>query len=156
MIASAATIETLERMVLKMAINFDKALGIHDQALQVRQQRNEVLATNIANADTPGYKAQDIDFKAVLSQSAAAGNQSQLAMRTTSSGHIQAASGVSAETLPTDLKYRVPSQPSEDGNTVDMNIEQAEFADNAMRYQATLSFLGSRFSGLKSILQGGR
>ena len=93
-----------------MSINFDKALGIHEQALQVRDKRNEVLATNIANADTPGYKAQDIDFKAVLSQSAASGNSMQL----------------------------------------------AEFADNAMRYQATLSFLSSRFSGMKSVLQGGR
>jgi flagellar basal-body rod protein FlgB len=142
-------------LVKKMAINFDKALGIHEQALQVRQKRNEVLATNIANADTPGYKAQDIDFKAVLSQSAAGGNQLQLAMRTTNSGHIQAASA-GADTLPMDLKYRVPTQPSEDGNTVDTNMEQAEFADNAMRYQATLSFLSSRFSGMKSVLQGGR
>lgn len=139
-----------------MSINFDKALGIHEQALQVRHKRNEVLATNIANADTPGYKAQDIDFKAVLSQSAAGISQGQLTMRTTNSGHMQATAGVSAETLPMDLKYRVPTQPSEDGNTVDTHLEQAEFADNAMRYQATLSFLGSRFSGMKSILQGGR
>lgn len=139
-----------------MSINFDKALGIHEQALQVRHKRNEVLATNIANADTPGYKAQDIDFKAVLSQSAAATQSTQLAMRTTNSGHMQVATNVSADALPMDLKYRVPTQPSEDGNTVDTHLEQAEFADNAMRYQATLSFLGSRFSGMKSILQGGR
>ncbi|WP_339676787.1 flagellar basal body rod protein FlgB [uncultured Zhongshania sp.] len=138
-----------------MSINFDKALGIHEQALQVRDKRNEVLATNIANADTPGYKAQDIDFKAVLSQSAASGNSMQLAMRTTNSGHIQGM-GAATDGLPMDLQYRVPTQPSQDGNTVDTHLEQAEFADNAMRYQATLSFLSSRFSGMKSVLQGGR
>lgn len=153
---SAVAIKTLERIGLKMSINFDKALGIHEQALQVRHKRNEVLATNIANADTPGYKAQDIDFKAVLSQSAAAGQTSQLAMHTTNSAHIGAAQDARSDDLPMDLKYRVPTQPSEDGNTVDTHKEQAEFADNAMRYQATLQFLGSRFSGMKSVLQGGR
>lgn len=136
-----------------MSINFDKALGIHEQALKVRQQRHDVLATNIANADTPGYKAQDIDFKAVLSESAAS-SQSQLALKTTNSGHMQVGQA-NADGLPIDLKYRVPTQPSVDGNTVDTHLEQAEFADNSVRYQATLQFLGSRFSGMKSVLQGG-
>jgi flagellar basal-body rod protein FlgB len=136
-----------------MAINFDKALGIHEQALQLRQKRNEVLAANIANADTPGYKAQDLDFRALLSQSVGNGDQPQLALKVTNAGH-QRIGG--ADALSASLKYRMPYQPSSDGNTVETHVEQAEFADNAMRYQATLQFLGSRLSGMKSIIQGGR
>ena len=138
-----------------MAINFDKALGIHEQALYARQRRNEVLAANIANADTPGYKAQDIDFRTALSNSAAVGDQPMLALKVTSAGHQRHADG-GADALSASLKYRQPYQPSLDGNTVETHIEQAEFADNSMRYQATLQFLGNRLSGLKSVLQGGR
>ncbi len=138
-----------------MAINFDKALGIHEQALFLRQKRNEVLAANIANADTPGYKAQDIDFRTALSNSAAAGDQPMLSLKVTNAGHQRHADGA-ADALSASLKFRQPYQPSLDGNTVETHIEQAEFADNAMRYQATLQFLGNRLSGLKSILQGGR
>ncbi|MFT5888467.1 MAG: flagellar basal-body rod protein FlgB [Zhongshania sp.] len=138
-----------------MAINFDKALGIHEQALQLRQKRNEVLAANIANADTPGYKAQDLDFRALLSQSVGSGDQPQLALKVTNAGHQRIGNG-GADALSASLKYRMPYQPSSDGNTVETHVEQAEFADNAMRYQATLQFLGSRLSGMKSIIQGGR
>jgi flagellar basal-body rod protein FlgB len=97
-----------------MAINFEKALGIHEQALRVRGQRAQVLANNLANADTPGFKARDIDFKGILQ------GQSQLSvgstsMKTTSSGHI------AGQTLSSDnnMMYRTPTQPSIDGNTVE-------------------------------------
>jgi flagellar basal-body rod protein FlgB len=140
-----------------MAINFDKALGIHEQALYVRERRNEVLASNIANAETPGYKARDIDFRAVLGQ-AAATQPSQLSVQQTHAGHQQLGpvGGLNPSMADEQLMYRIPKQSSLDGNTVEAHVEQAEFADNALRYQSTLQFLGSRFSSLKSILQGGR
>lgn len=135
-----------------MAINFDKALGVHQQALLLRQQRTEVLAANIANADTPGYKARDIDFSQALGQ--AQNRAQQLDLQRSHSAHI----GTAAEptSLRAPLLYRQPQQPSVDGNTVESHVEQAAFADNAMRYQATMSFLSSRFSGLKSVLSGGQ
>lgn len=134
-----------------MPITFDSALGIHDKALLVRSQRAELLASNLANSDTPGYKARDIDFKSVLENAQAAksqigGNNLQL----THNKHIQISSAaVGAETL-----YRVPNQPSLDGNTVDAQLEKAAFADNAMRYQASLTFLDGKFKGLIAALKG--
>ena len=133
-----------------MAINFDKALGIHQQALMLRQQRTELLAANIANADTPGYKARDIDFKQALGSV----QGQQLSMSRSNVAHMDGPVPLSDNRAP--VLYRMPQQPSLDGNTVETHVEQAEFADNSMRYQATMSFLSSRFSGLKSILQGGQ
>ncbi|WP_372876859.1 flagellar basal body rod protein FlgB [Spongiibacter marinus] len=134
-----------------MAINFDKALGIHQQALLLRQQRTELLAANIANADTPGYKARDIDFKQALGQVA---QGQQLSLSRSNAAHITEAVAPAAGQAP--VMYRMPQQPSVDGNTVESHVEQAAFADNSMRYQATMSFLSSKFSGIKSILQGGQ
>lgn len=134
-----------------MAINFDKALGIHQQALLLRQQRTELLAANIANADTPGYKARDIDFKQALGQAA---QGQQLSLSRSNAAHITEAVARAAGQAP--VMYRMPQQPSVDGNTVESHVEQAAFADNSMRYQATMSFLSSKFSGIKSILQGGQ
>lgn len=130
-----------------MPISFDSALGIHDQALAIRSRRAELLASNIANVDTPGYKARDIDFKSVLAD---ANTQTQHGNRlnVTQAGHIQTASG-NAETL-----YRVPNQSSLDGNTVDAQLEKAAFAENALRYQASLNFLDSKFKGLMLALKG--
>lgn len=134
-----------------MAINFDKALGIHQQALLLRQQRTGLLAANIANADTPGYKARDIDFKQALGQAA---QGQQLSLSRSNAAHITEAVAPAAGQAP--VMYRMPQQPSVDGNTVESHVEQAAFADNSMRYQATMSFLSSKFSGIKSILQGGQ
>ncbi|MBD2858411.1 flagellar basal body rod protein FlgB [Spongiibacter sp. KMU-158] len=136
-----------------MAINFDKALGVHQSALFVRQQRSELLATNIANADTPGYKAQDIDFRAALSQANV--QQGGLGLDRTSANHIDIQAGADRP-FAAQVQYRIPTQPSLDGNTVESHVEEAAFADNAMRYQATLQFLGGRFSSLKNVIQGGR
>jgi flagellar basal-body rod protein FlgB len=133
-----------------MAINFDKALGIHEKALFLREQRNELLAANIANADTPGYQARDIDFRAALSE---AGTQNQLAMTATQGGHF---GDSSAEPYSADIKYRIPFQRSLDGNTVETHVEQLKYADNSMRYQTTLTFLSNRFASMKNIIQGGR
>ena len=132
-----------------MPISFDSALGIHDKALVVRSQRAELLASNIANSDTPGYKAKDIDFKAAL-ESAQQGQQSANGLKATHSNHIQPASTSAAvETL-----YRVPNQASLDGNTVDSQMEKSAFAENAMRYEASLTFLNGKFRGLLTALKG--
>jgi len=130
-----------------MPINFDSALGVHARALMVRSRRNELLASNIANADTPGYKARDIDFRAILDS---AGNPAGL--RTTHQNHLSLSgeSGIAGA----ELLYRVPNQPSLDGNTVDPDLEKAAFAENALRYNASLTFLDRKFKGLIMALKG--
>lgn len=131
-----------------MAISFDKALGIHEQALQARIKRAEVLANNLANADTPGYKARDVDFQAMMQQ--AKDSMSGLALDRTNDAHIGGGSGDGAG----ELKYRVPYQPSVDGNTVDAQQEQARYMRNAMDFQASFQFLNSKFAGLTKALRG--
>jgi flagellar basal-body rod protein FlgB len=132
-----------------MAINFSNALGIHEQALVLRNQRTALLANNIANASTPGYKARDLDFQALLSQ---AGNRSQrhVDMRTTHQRHL---GGVTISTQAEAL-YRIPNQASLDGNTVDEQIENAAFARNALEHQASFQFLNGKFTGLMKALKG--
>ncbi|HHJ35253.1 MAG TPA: flagellar basal body rod protein FlgB [Gammaproteobacteria bacterium] len=130
-----------------MPISFDSALGIHQQALALRAQRTELLASNIANADTPGYKARDIDFRSTLNNLE---QQSTATLKTTNSRHIRnntAMTGV--ETL-----YRVPNQSSLDGNTVDEQLEKSAFSENAIRYQASLTFLEGKFRGMMAALKG--
>jgi flagellar basal-body rod protein FlgB len=132
-----------------MPVKLDTYLGVHATALTLRSQRTELLAANLANADTPGYRARDIDFKAALA--AAGGSRGDLHLATTRAAHMGGASG--AESSP-ELKYRVPLAPSLDGNTVDAQLEQAAFAQNTVRYQATLSFLSSKFRGLMTAITG--
>jgi flagellar basal-body rod protein FlgB len=136
-----------------MPSSIDNYLGVHAAALKLRSQRTEVLAANLANADTPGYRARDIDFKNAL---AAASGQSNLSggvhLATTSAGHI---GGATADGTPApELKYRVPLAPALDGNTVDGQLEQAAFAENTVRYQATLSFISSKFRALMTAITG--
>ena len=120
--------------------------GIHTQALALWQRRAEVLSTNLANADTPGYQARDIDFRSALG----AADNGTLPMTATSEGHIggTAASGADA------LKYRVPTQPSLDGNTVDAETEQASFAENSVRYQASLTFINAQIRMMRTAITG--
>ena len=129
-----------------MAITFESALGIHGKAVAARSQRAELLATNIANADTPGYKARDLDFKALLGAQGG-----DLALRETRAEHLGA-----ANTMPggASLRYRVPLSPSVDGNTVDGHLESMAYLDNAMRYQASLQFLTGKISGIRLALRG--
>jgi flagellar basal-body rod protein FlgB len=132
-----------------MSINFDSALGIHDEALTIRAQRGEVLASNIANADTPNYKARDIDFKNALAQ-ATAGQSSPEGLKTTHSNHISGtAPSAGSETL-----YRIPLQPSLDGNTVDTQLEKTAYAENSLQYQTTLNILSRKFGGLLGAIRG--
>lgn len=131
-----------------MALTFDKALGIHQHALEARVKRAEVLANNMANADTPGYKARDMDFQAMMQQ--ARNDMSGFGMDQTHPGHMDASGNAGNG----DLLYRVPSQPSVDGNTVDAQAEQTRFMRNAMDYQASFQFLNSKFTGLTKALKG--
>lgn len=128
------------------------SLNFHQEVLNLRAERQKVLAGNIANADTPNYKARDFDFSSELSRAMENGRASRegLGLATTSSRHIPAqASG----SMGRDLLYRVPDQPSLDGNTVDMDRERAQFADNAVRYQAGLTILNRKIQGLKTAMQ---
>lgn len=133
-----------------MKISFENALGVHADALALRSRRLEILASNLVNADTPGYKARDIDFRTALTEASSATNAGQL--KTTRAGHIDLGSGIA--NLNFDVQYRVPTQPTRDGNTVEAEVEQAEFARNATQYQASLQFLGGRFQGLRKAITG--
>jgi flagellar basal-body rod protein FlgB len=134
-------------MVLESTMNFDDVFGIHEQALLLRSQRAEVLAANLANADTPGYKARDFDFKSMLASEMKPSSR----MRTTDSRHIQPDQGAVAAS---QLLYRTPMQPSLDGNTVDTEQEHTAFSANAIEYQATLSFINNSISGIRKALRG--
>jgi len=125
----------------------DKALGVSPLALALRAQRTEILSANIANADTPGYKAKDIDFAAAMRS--ATGQRE--AMVRTHERHMNSSGSTAAAPEP---MYRIPSQTSLDGNTVESQREHAEFMDNAIRYQASLNFLDSRIRGLRLAIRG--
>ena len=130
-----------------MKIGIDNALGMAPAALSLRAQRTALLANNIANADTPNYKAQDINFHAVLKQVQA---PPRFAMKGTQDDHIQA----QGQHATPDLQYRVPLMPSLDGNTVDEQIEQGEFAKNSLAYLATLRILNGRLGGMRTAIKG--
>ncbi len=134
-----------------MPLNLDTYLGVHQDALKVYSRRTAVLANNLANADTPNFKAQDLDFKKLLSNGSP-GAVPATGMATTQARHISTASVLPGHTGP--LKYRVPLAPSLDGNTVDPQLEQAAFADNTVRYQAALAFLSDKFKGLMTAITG--
>ena len=134
-----------------MAINFDNALGIHQQALALREKRSEVLASNLVNADTPGYKARDLDFQSVLKQTLNQPLQtSGQHLERTQVGHL----APPQQLLGAQLMYRNPTQVSLDGNTVESHIEQAKYAENAVQYQASLRFISNKFAGLMMALRG--
>jgi flagellar basal-body rod protein FlgB len=124
---------------LHMAIDFDKALGMHTDALQLRAERTKVLASNLANESTPGYQARDIDFAASLD--AALAEQS-------------GGAGLSLSTGSADLMYRVPNHHSQDGNTVELGVEQAAFSQNVSEFQTSLTFINMKLRGLKQAIEG--
>jgi flagellar basal-body rod protein FlgB len=132
-----------------MSISFEKALGIHETALNFRSSRASVLANNLANVDTPNYKAKDLDFKQALSQKMNPGPGFSLA--TTQNRHIDADGFTTNDG---DVLYRTPQQPSIDGNTVEDQIEHAEYMKNALAFQASFQFLNSKFTGLRSAIRG--
>ncbi|WP_319381905.1 flagellar basal body rod protein FlgB [Thiomicrorhabdus sp.] len=130
----------------------DSIFGIHEQALLIRNQRAQVLANNIANADTPNYKARDIDFRAALSEATSSGaSENDLPLAKTDAGHLQSDGGLTTSQF---LKYRQPLQPSLDGNTVEGHVEKAKFMENAIQQQATLEFLNGKITGIRNALKG--
>lgn len=131
-----------------MSIGLDKAFSVYEQALKLRGERHELLASNIANADTPDYKARDMDFSAAMQQATQPPKQH---LRATDEQHLQPLSDISASD-PKSL-YRQPHGASLDGNTVEMHVEQAKFAENAVNYQAVLEFFNSRISKLSGALK---
>ena len=131
-----------------MAINFDKAFGIHQHTMVARSKRAEVLAGNIANADTPNYKAKDIDFQQVMKN--ARNKQSTQTMSLTHEKHFKIPSVGHDDTL-----FVRPDQPDTgDGNSVNLQEERNKFLENSMEYQASVKFLGGRIQGLKKALSG--
>lgn len=132
-----------------MAISFSKALGIRETSLALRTQRAEVLASNLANVDTPNYKARDIDFKSALSNQISQQSQSS-ALRTSNSRHISTMNNTGGA----EMLYRTPSQPSLDGNTVDEQAELSRFAKNTLDFQASFQFLNGSFKGLSKAIKG--
>ena len=139
-----------------MSISFDKALGVFPRAMELGVKRAEVLSNNIANADTPDFKARDFDFKAALKQAEGQSAPNSVPLAQTEPGHmgINGQSGNASSGMPA-LLYRNPSQPSLDGNTVDEQTEMSDYAQNAMQFQASFQFLNGRFKGLKLAITGG-
>lgn len=129
-----------------MAINFEKALGIQPQALALREKRSEVLASNLANADTPNYKARDLDFRSILKQSL----PENIPLERSRAGHIAPSDAL----LGAQMLFRNPNQASLDGNTVEAHVEQAKYTENAVQYQASLRFLNGKISGLMTAIKG--
>lgn len=140
---------SIAERVNTVAINFDKALGIHQQALSLRSERAAVLANNLANADTPGFKAKDLDFKSIL-QGEAFQMSSSVSMKHTHSGHIQG----SAQFGSHEQLFRTPQQPSIDGNTVEEQVEHSEYMKNALAFQTSFTFLNKKFTGLMTAIKG--
>jgi flagellar basal-body rod protein FlgB len=121
-----------------MSIDFKQALGTHANALALRAERTKILASNIANESTPGYQARDVDFSATLRQAEAG----------------EDADGLSLDTGADDPKYRVPFHGTQDGNTVELGVEQAAFSQNASDFQTSLTFVNMKLRGLAKAIEG--
>ena len=128
-----------------MTNSIKQQFEVYGKALELRNRRNEILASNIANAATPNYKARDIDFNTELSRSLNVGP-----IDSTDDKHLNVAS----KNLPGKVQYRQSLNPSMDGNTVELAVEQMEFAENSVRYQTTLNFINGKITGLMSAIRG--
>jgi flagellar basal-body rod protein FlgB len=140
-----------------MIDKLDAALRFHQEALNLRGRRQEVLSANIAHADTPNYKARDFDFSSTLTDAVERGRQSQfqsqsVSLSLTSSRHLPG-EAVATQTRDAELLYRIPTQSSIDGNTVEMDVERVNFADNAVRYESNLTVLTAQIKSMLSAIQ---
>jgi flagellar basal-body rod protein FlgB len=132
-----------------MAISFDKGFELHAKGMQLRAQRAEVIASNIANADTPGYKAKGMDFHKAMQQ---ATSQQQMGMNKTNAKHFDVRTEIT-----NNIDFRTPDQPDTgDGNTVDVQVERNLYLENSMEYQAGVQFLSGKIKALKNVISGGR
>ncbi|VAW70988.1 Flagellar basal-body rod protein FlgB [hydrothermal vent metagenome] len=129
-----------------MIVNFDNVFNVHDDALLLFERRTQLLSENIANADTPGYKARDINFDQVLQNA----RKDNIKLKTTSKQHIS----LTSQPFSSDIQFREVQQSAADGNTVDLQKEKAAFAENSMRYQTTMNILSRKISGLKKAFRG--
>ena len=130
-----------------MAISFDKVFGLHEQGVLLRAKRAEVIASNIANADTPGYKAKGMDFQKAMQQAA---KMQQTGVVRTHEKHLSTSTSLTSE-----VKYRTPDQPDTgDGNTVDVQVERNLYLQNSLEYQAGIQFLNGKIKGLKKAITG--
>lgn len=125
----------------------DQYMGVHEQALTLRSRRMQVLASNIANAATPGFKARDVDFRSLMAGQTGAG-----ALATTNARHLDGNSAAGADS--DGLLYRQPLEPSLDGNTVELATEQLQFTETAIRYRTSLGLLNSRLRDLSAAMKG--
>ena len=131
-----------------MKIGIDNALGIAGDALSMRSQRTQLLASNIANADTPGYKARDLDFKSLLANQL--DNKSPMQLSASNSHHLLPGQN----DVSSAIKYRVPLMPSLDGNSVDTQMEQSAFAENSVEFLTNLRILNGRIQGMLTAIKG--
>ncbi len=136
-----------------MSSRIDDTLRFNQTALTLRAARQELIASNIANADTPNYKAKDIDFSKAM-QGALAGSNAKLQMATTAVSHLNGGGSDALGALGAPVMYRSAVQPSADGNTVDMDVERAQFADNALHYEASVHFISDDIKKILTALQG--
>ncbi|CAJ0809505.1 MULTISPECIES: flagellar basal body rod protein FlgB [Ralstonia] len=153
-----------------MVDKLDQLFGFQEQALRLRSQRHQILASNIANADTPNYKARDFDFQSALQKAVGQQSGNTLPMTATASGHLTAdgapAGDVTlmraslqspgmqqAKSLQGEVQYRTSQQPSIDGNTVDMDGERMRFADNTVRYEADLNIVTQKIKSMLAAIQ---
>ncbi len=142
---------------MMMILNkLDNALGFHQDALRLRAQRQELIAANIANADTPNYKARDIDFKTAMQQASQLASGGGLSTIKTSDKHMNGVATVNSATTagPGEPLFRPIIQGSVDGNTVDMDVERNAFADNAIRYEASLLMMNGQIKKMLTAIQG--
>ncbi len=138
----------------------DAAFRFHETALKVGAQRQQVIASNMANADTPRYQASDVNFADALARATGetkdAGRPAvvPVSMSATRAGHIALDGGRAVVVSTADVQPREATQPSVDGNTVDMDAERASFADNTVRYEASFTFLNHQIKTLMAAIQG--
>ena len=133
----------------KMAIGFDKGFQLHAQGMLLRSQRAEVIASNIANADTPGYKAKGLNFDQALGQAV---QKQSSSMSQTNEKHFDIST-----TLNKNIQFRVSNQPDTgDGNTVDVQVERNLYLKNSIEYQASIQFLNGRIKAMKKVISGGQ
>jgi len=129
--------------------SLEQHVSVLSQALNLRTQRHQVLASNIANADTPQFKARDFDFEAAMQQAMSARKGvGDVALARTAAGHIQGG----GNSGPASLKFRTDTQSAVDGNTVDMDVERTQIAENAMQYQILTQLISEKFRGMRSAL----
>ena len=135
----------------------DNYLRFNETALSLRAQRQELIASNIANADTPNFKARDIDFASAMQGALAKANPAAAnPLAATNKGHIQPAADDKALPDGTPVLYRGVVQGAVDGNTVDMDVERNQFADNALRYEAGITMINHQIRGLMAAIQNGQ